>query len=53
MNKTIKAEEKMIPLSEVRGILIKFYRELKHMTVEKDRKHLTYNELDKWIEENL
>ena len=51
--KTIKAEEKMIPLSGVRGILIKFYQGLKNITEDKDRMHLTYNELDKWIEENL
>ena len=51
--KAIKAEEKMIPLSEVRGILIKFYQGLKNMTEDKDRIHLTYDELDKWTEENL
>ncbi len=46
-------EEKMIPLSEVKRILIKFYQGLKNLTEDKDRTHLTYNELDKWIEENL
>ncbi len=51
--KTIKAEEKMIPLNEVRLILIKFYQGLKGLTEDKNRMHLTYDELDKWIEENL
>ena len=51
--KTIKAEEKMISLSEVKGILIKFYQGLKGLTEDKDRIHLTHDELDRWIEENL
>ena len=46
-------EKKMIPVSEVKSIIIKFYQGLKGLTEEKDRMHLTYDDLDKWIEENL
>ena len=46
-------EEKMYSREYLKPKFIQFYQELKNMTEDKGKMHLTYDDVEQWIKENL